>query len=94
MVNNFTVPISDLGAEVTEEEKQSVEAAKKDLQDALAGTDLEQIKQKKEALEKAAQGIAVKAYEKVQKEQQAKEEGTSSSSDDDQTVEADYEDIK
>ena len=86
--------ISDLGAEVTEEEKQSVEAAKKDLQDALAGTDLEQIKQKKEALEKAAQGIAVKAYEKVQKEQQAKEEGTSSSSDDDQTVEADYEDIK
>ena len=86
--------ISDLGAEVTEEEKQSVEAVKKDLQDALAGTDLEQIKQKKEALEKAAQGIAVKAYEKVQKEQQAKEEGTSSSSDDDQTVEADYEDIK
>ena len=86
--------IADLGAEVTEQEKESVEAAKKDLQDALAGTDLEQIKQKKEALEKAAQGIAVKAYEKVQKEQQAKEEGQKSSTDDDQTVEADYEDIK
>ena len=86
--------IADLGAEVTEQEKESVEAAKKELQDALAGTDLEQIKQKKEALEKAAQGIAVKAYEKVQKEQQAKEEGQKSSTDDDQTVEADYEDIK
>ena len=86
--------IADLGAEVTKQEKESVEAAKKDLQDALAGTDLEQIKQKKEALEKAAQGIAVKAYEKVQKEQQAKEEGQKSSTDDDQTVEADYEDIK
>ena len=86
--------IADLGAEVTEQEKESVEAAKKDLQDALAGTDLEQIKQKKEALEKAAQGIAVKAYEKVQKEQQAKEEGQKSSTDDGQTVEADYEDIK
>ena len=86
--------ISDLGAEVTEQEKESVETAKKELQDALAGTDLEQIKQKKEALEKAAQGIAVKAYEKVQKEQQAKEEGTNATSDDDQTVEADYEDIK
>ena len=86
--------ISDLGAEVTEQEKESVETAKKELQDALAGTDLEQIKQKKEALEKAAQGIAVKAYEKVQKEQQAKEEGANATSDDDQTVEADYEDIK
>ena len=87
--------IADLGAEVTEEEKTSVETAKKELQDALAGTDLETIKTKKEALEKAAQGIAVKAYEKVQKEQQAKEAGQNeSSSTDDNTVEADYEDIK
>ena len=48
-----------------------------------------------EALEKAAQGIAVKAYEKVQKEQQAKEAGNSeASTNDDNTVDADYEDIK
>ena len=87
--------IADLGAEVTEEEKTQVETAKKELQDALAGTDLEAIKTKKEALEKAAQGIAVKAYEKVQKEQQAKQAGSNEQTkEDDNTVEADYEDIK
>ena len=80
--------ISDLGEEVTEDEKQAVEAAKADLRTALEGNDTADIKAKKEALEKAAQSIAIKAYEKVQKEQNKGTEGSG-----DGTYTADYEDV-
>ena len=53
----------------------------------------------KEALEKDAQSIAIKAYEKIQKEQQAKSQAengdnNNNNSGDDNTVDADYEDVK
>ena len=89
--------VEDLGAEVTAEEKEKVEAATKKLEEALAGKDLEAIKTAKSELEKDAQSIAIKAYEKIQKEQQAKEAGQNSeqnSSNDDNTVNADFEEVK
>ena len=88
--------MDDLGNEVTAEEKEQVEKAEEALKAALEGTDLEEIKAKKADLEKAAQSIAVKAYEKVQKEQQAKEQNNNNqdnNSNDDNTVNADFEDI-
>lgn len=87
--------VTDLGDEVTEDEKTSVESAKAELKTALEGTDLADIKAKKEALEKAAQGIAVKAYEKIQKEQEAKNASndTTENANDDGSVNADYEDV-
>ena len=88
--------MDDLGSEVTAEEKEQVEKAEEALKAALEGTDLEEIKAKKADLEKAAQSIAVKAYEKVQKEQQAKEQNNNNqdnNSNDDNTVNADFEDI-
>ena len=84
--------ISDLGEEVTEEEKSNVETAKQELKTALEGNNLEEIKAKKEALEKAAQSIAVKAYEKIQKEQN--NNNGSSNDSGDGTVDAEYEDVK
>ncbi len=91
--------IADLGDEATEEEKSKVTAAKEELKKALEGTDLSEIKAKKEALEKDAQSIAIKAYEKIQKEQQAKSQAengdnNNNNSGDDNTVDADYEDVK
>ncbi len=83
--------ISDLGEEVTVEEKEAVETAKADLKAALEANDVNEIKTKKEALEKAAQSIAVKAYEKVQKEQEAK--NNTQKDEEDDTVTADYEDV-
>ena len=80
--------VEDLGAEVTEEEKTAVENATKDLQDALAGNDLEAIKAKKEALEKAAQSVAIKAYQKAQEAQAAKD---GNQQNEDGTVNASYE---
>ena len=80
--------VEDLGAEVTEEEKTAVENATKDLQEALAGNDLEAIKSKKEALEKAAQSVAIKAYQKAQEAQAAKD---GNQQNEDGTVNASYE---
>ena len=87
--------IEDLGSEVTAEEKEAVEKAEAELKTALEGSDIEAIKAKKAELEKAAQGIAIKAYEKIQKEQQAKQNNNqdNNSKDDDNTVNADFEDI-
>ncbi len=82
--------IHDLGDQVDNNEKSKVEKAVKDLEDALKGDDLDRIREKKEALEKDAQAIAVKAYEKAQKEQQGNEETTKKSGDSN-TVDAEFE---
>ena len=97
MIFSVKKSVEDLGAEVTAEEKEKVEAATKKLEEALAGTDVEAIKAAKSGLEKDAQSIAIKAYEKIQKEQQAKEAGQNTeqnSSNDDNTVNADFEEVK
>ena len=83
--------IADLGDEVTEAEKTAVEEAKAELKEALEGNDIELIKTKKEALEKAAHSIAEKAYQKVQAEQSAQQQNADPSDD---TVNADYEDVE
>ncbi len=81
--------IKDLGGDVTEEEKSQVEAAIKELEEALQGSDLELIKTKKDALLQAAQGVATKAYQKAQNEQNA----GGASQNEDGTVNADFEDV-
>lgn len=85
--------VTDLGTEVSEDEKKNVEEKIKDLEEALKGTDLEDIKKKKEALEQDAQNIAVKAYQKAQEAQQQsetkkEEESTDTNS---KTVDAEFE---
>ncbi len=84
--------LDDLKDDATEEEKTAVNNAIEDLQNALKGNDIEEIKEKKEALIKASQSIAVKAYEKVQKQQQAQDNNDNGS--DDNVVDADFEDVK
>ena len=79
--------VEDLGSEVTEEEKTAIDNATKELQEALQGNDLETIKTKKEALEKAAQSVAIKAYQKAQEAQAA----NNNQQNDDGTVNASYE---
>ena len=81
--------IKDLGGDVTEDEKNQVEAAIKELEEALAGNDLELIKSKKDALLTAAQGVATKAYQKAQNASQQE----AGSQNDDGTINADFEDV-
>ena len=82
--------VEDLGDEVTADEKADIEAKSKALEEALKGGDIENIKAKKEALTKASQNVAVKAYQKAQQAQQ----GSANNNDEPDTVDADYEDVK
>ena len=84
--------IKDLGDDVTEDEKTAAEEKIKALKAALEGTDLDDIKSKKEALETDAQNIAVKAYQKTQ-EAQASEEAQESQDTEanSKTVDAEFE---
>ena len=84
--------IDDLKDEVDAATKTKLQGLIKDLEDALNGTDIDLIKSRKEALEKDAQDIAVKAYQKAQEKHQA-EQGTESQDhkDSDNTVDAEFE---
>lgn len=84
--------IEDLAEDVTDEEKETVESAIKDLEEALKGEDVEDIKAKNEALAKASQSIAMKAYEKANKETEANSAPSDDTADDknDESVEAEF----
>ena len=63
--------VTDLGDQVTDEEKTSVESATEALEKALSENNVDDIKAKKEELEKIAQELAVKVYSQAQEGQQA-----------------------
>ena len=86
--------VEDLGQEVTEQEKADIDAKSKDLEEALKGSDIEQIKAKKEELLKASQNVAMRAYQKAQEAQKASQGNNAGSTNEDGSVNGDYEDIK
>ena len=90
--------VTDLGEAVTDEEKQNVESLADELQKALEGSNLDEIKAKKEKLEEVAQELAVKAYQKTQAAQEgaegAEQAQDATETNDDDVVDADYEEVK
>ncbi|MBN2268199.1 MAG: molecular chaperone DnaK [Acholeplasmataceae bacterium] len=82
--------IDDLKEEVDEATKTKLQGQIKELEEALNGTDIDRIKTLKEALQKDAQDIAVKAYQKAQ-EKHEKEHPQNGKSSDDNTVDAEFE---
>lgn len=89
----FTVEktLSDLGDNVDESEKAKAEEAKEELKKALEGTDIEDIRTKKDALQEIVQQLSVKMYEQAAQAQQGAE-GQSTSNDDD-VVDAEYTEV-
>ncbi len=90
--------ITDLGDNVTEDEKKQAEDKTEELKKALEGNDLEEIKTKKEELNTLAQALATKAYEKAQAEAEAASgangaEQQDETSNDDDIVDAEYEEV-
>lgn len=83
--------MTDLGAEVDSQTKSKLEGLIKDLEEALKGQDLDLIKSRKEALEKDAQDVAVKAYQKAQEKHQAQGGQQDSSDHKSNTVDAEFE---
>ena len=86
--------VTDLGDEVTADEKANVESAVEALEKALSEGNIEEIKAKKEALEKVAQELAVKVYSKAAEAQQTAQgaEGHDQSGDD-SVVDAEYKEV-
>lgn len=83
--------IKDLGDKVSEEDKKKAEDAKEALKQAIEANDIEQIKEKKDALEEQVQQLSVKLYEQMQAEQQAGAGAENNA--DDNVVDADYEEV-
>lgn len=84
--------LKDLADKVSDDEKQKAEAAKEELKKALEGTDMEQIKVKKDALQEQVQQLSVKLYEQMaQENQQAQEQAGDKTAED--VVDADYQEV-
>ena len=66
--------LKDLGDKVSDKEKEEAEDLIKDLKKALEDNDMDEIKEKKDALQEKAMALATKVYEQVQKEQEANTE--------------------
>ncbi|MEZ0480520.1 molecular chaperone DnaK [Planococcus sp. SSTMD024] len=84
--------IEDLGEAVSEDEKKQAEAARDELKTALEGTDIEDIRTKKDKLQELLQGFAMKAYEQAAQNQQGAE-GEAQQGNDDGVVDADFEEV-
>ncbi|MFA6800860.1 MAG: molecular chaperone DnaK [Acholeplasmataceae bacterium] len=84
--------LEDLKDKVDASMKSKIEGEVKDLEKALESKDLDDIKAKKEALEKDTQEIAVKAYEQAQNAQQkTQDESNETTKDGNPTVDAEFE---
>jgi molecular chaperone DnaK len=66
--------LSEYGDKVSAEDKVKIEDAISDLKKAIESGEIEAIKQKKEALEKASQQLGQAIYEEVAKQQQAQQQ--------------------
>ncbi|MFJ7920294.1 molecular chaperone DnaK [Lysinibacillus fusiformis] len=89
--------ITDLGEQITEDEKKSVEDARDELKKALEAGELEGIKAAKEKLEGVLQPLVMKVYEQAAAAAQAaqgEEADAGAGKKDDGVVDADFEEVK
>ncbi|MBU0997423.1 MAG: molecular chaperone DnaK [Firmicutes bacterium] len=91
--------ITDLGDKVTDKEKKDADSKIKDLENALKKDDLDDIKKKKEALEKTAQALSERVYKETAQQQQQEqgapkdESGSDEGESDDNVFDADYKEV-
>ncbi|MFJ6208389.1 molecular chaperone DnaK [Lysinibacillus sp. NPDC092081] len=91
--------IADLGEQITEDEKKSVEDARDELKKALEAGELEGIKSAKEKLEGVLQPLVMKVYEQAAAAAQAAQGDADADADagagkKDDIVDADFEEVK
>lgn len=84
--------MKDLEGKVSEEEVKSVEEAKEALKTAIEANNLEEMKEKKDALEQVVQQMTMKMYEQAQAEANAQGENATDS--DDGVVDADFSEVE
>ena len=80
--------LHDYGDKVDAAEKASVESALAELREALAGADMEAIKEKREALEKLSYSLAEKMYQQASQSEETP--GTEPAGEEEDVVDAEY----
>lgn len=85
--------IKDLGDKVSDDEKKKAEEAKEALQKALESDNIDEIRQKKEALEQQVQQLSVKLYEQMAQQQQGQTTDQTQDNNDDNVVDADFQEV-
>jgi len=92
LIHSTRKSMEDYGDQVSDEDKQAIESAIGELEQAMEGDDKEAIDQGMEKLSQAAHKLAEQAYQAAGAEQtgQAGEEAASSSSADDDVIDAEF----
>ncbi|GIN70987.1 chaperone protein DnaK [Bacillus sp. J14TS2] len=86
--------LKDLEGKVDEEEVKKAEEAKEELKSAIEKNDLEEMRQKKDALQEIVQNLSMKLYEEAAKQAQESQGGEAGQENsDDNIVDADYEEV-
>merc|ERR1712000_504384 len=96
MIHATRKTVQEAGDKATDDEKQAIENAIAELEEALKGSDKADIEAKTNALTEASSGLAQRPYaEQAQAEQAAgADAGGQSSSQDDDVVDAEFEEVK
>ena len=93
LIHGARKAVTDAGEKATPEEKEGIETAESELEDALKGENKEEIEAKIAQLSEASAGLAQKMYaEQAEKEEQGMEADTSN--EDGEAVEAEFEEVK
>jgi len=93
MVYSSEKMLKEAGDIATSDQKQKIEKGIADLKEALAGTDIEAVKSKTEALQNAVYELSTAMYQRAAQEAQKESQqgGPEASSEQGQTFDADYE---
>ncbi|GGY37449.1 chaperone protein DnaK [Bacterioplanes sanyensis] len=86
--------LEEAGDKATEDEKQAIEKAITELEEALKGDDKAAIEQKTQALTEASSSLAQKLYAEQAQQGQAGADGEQKSAQDDDVVDAEFEEVK
>lgn len=93
LIHGARKAVTDAGEKATPEEKEGIETAASELEDALKGENKEEIEAKIAQLSEASAGLAQKMYaEQAENEEQGMEANTSN--EDGEAVEAEFEEVK
>lgn len=89
--------VADFGDKISEQEKNEINTGVADLKEAIKGDDIENIKAKQEALQKAVYAVSEKVYKEAQAQQQASADpnaGQQSAEADPNVYDADFKDAE
>ncbi|MFC0269145.1 molecular chaperone DnaK [Kushneria aurantia] len=93
MIHATRKTLEEAGDKATDEERQSIETAISELEEASKGDDQELIQSKLDALTEASGNLAQKMYAEQSEEQPGQEEQPQSQKGEDDVVDADYEEV-